>query len=80
MKNIGIICPEISGHLNPMTTLGRELHRRGHRVAVIASVEAERKATSAGLGFLPIALETRPALCASSTMAIRPSRLTVRES
>lgn len=25
VRHIGLICPEISGHLNPMTTLGREL-------------------------------------------------------
>ncbi|MGB8853341.1 MAG: glycosyltransferase [Pirellulales bacterium] len=32
--HIGLNCPELSGHLNPMTTLGRELVRRGHRVTV----------------------------------------------
>ena len=32
MAIIGTICPRILGHLNPMTTLCRELQRRGHRV------------------------------------------------
>src|ERR1051325_3637897 len=32
MAVIGTICPRIPGHLNPMTTLCRELQRRGHRV------------------------------------------------
>ena len=32
MAIIGTICPRIPGHLNPMTTLCRELQRRGHRV------------------------------------------------
>src|SRR3954469_13413180 len=32
MATIGTICPRIPGHLNPMTTLCRELQRRGHRV------------------------------------------------
>src|SRR5688572_1259375 len=32
MAIIGTICPRIPGHLNPQTTLCRELQRRGHRV------------------------------------------------
>src|SRR3569623_1702875 len=32
MAIIGTICPNLSGHLNPLTTLCRELQRRGHRV------------------------------------------------
>lgn len=31
MTHFGIICPTSPGHLNPMTALGRELKRRGHR-------------------------------------------------
>jgi UDP:flavonoid glycosyltransferase YjiC (YdhE family) len=49
--NLGLICPELTGHLNPMTTLGRELQRRGHRVTVIARLDGRRKAEAAGLGF-----------------------------
>jgi len=54
MPHLGMICPELSGHLNPMTTLGRELQRRGHRVTVVARPDARRKAEAAGLGFAPI--------------------------
>ena len=54
MSHLGLICPELSGHLNPMTTLGRELQRRGHRVTVVARPDARRKAESAGLGFAVI--------------------------
>jgi zeaxanthin glucosyltransferase len=32
MAIIGTICPNLPGHLNPLTTLCRELQRRGHRV------------------------------------------------
>jgi zeaxanthin glucosyltransferase len=32
MAIIGTICPRVPGHLNPLTTLCRELQRRGHRV------------------------------------------------
>lgn len=52
--HIGLACPELSGHLNPMTTLGRELVRRGHRVTVVARPDGEAKAMAAGLGFAAI--------------------------
>src|SRR3954463_6063069 len=32
MAIIGAICPNLPGHLNPLTTLCSELQRRGHRV------------------------------------------------
>jgi MGT family glycosyltransferase len=43
-----------------MTTLGRELKRRGHRVTVVARPDARRKAEAAGLGFAAIAAEEYP--------------------
>ena len=52
--HIGLTCPELSGHLNPMTTLGRELVRRGHRVTIVARPDGEAKAVAAGLGFAAI--------------------------
>jgi MGT family glycosyltransferase len=52
--HIGLACPELSGHMNPMTTLGRELVRRGHRVTVVARPDGEAKAVAAGLGFAAI--------------------------
>ena len=52
--HIALACPELSGHLNPMTTLGRELVRRGHRVTVAARPDGEAKAVAAGLGFAAI--------------------------
>jgi MGT family glycosyltransferase len=52
--HIGLACPELSGHLNPMTTLGRELMRRGHRVTLVARPDGESKAVAAGLGFAAI--------------------------
>ncbi len=48
---IGLICPEVPGHLNPLTTLGRELQRRGHRVSVIGSKMAQPITERAGLAF-----------------------------
>ena len=52
--HIGLACPELSGHLNPMTTLGRELVQRGHRVTLVARPDGEAKAVGAGLGFAAI--------------------------
>jgi MGT family glycosyltransferase len=52
--HIGLNCPELSGHLNPMATLGRELVRRGHRVTVVARPDGQAKAAAAGLGFAAI--------------------------
>jgi zeaxanthin glucosyltransferase len=54
MAHIGLICPELSGHLNPMTTLGRELQRRGHQVTVVARADGHAKTQQAGLGFVVI--------------------------
>jgi len=60
MTHFGIICLAATGHLNPMTTLGYELHRRGHRVTVVGILDAELKANSAGLEFRAIALSQCP--------------------
>ena len=54
MAHLGLICPELTGHLNPMTTLGRELQRRGHHVTVVARADVRAKAQQAGLGFVVI--------------------------
>ncbi len=54
VRHIGLICPEISGHLNPMTTLGRELKRRGYRVSLIGILDGQAKAEAAGLEFIAI--------------------------
>ncbi len=60
MTHFGIICPAATGHLNPMTTLGYELQRRGHRVTVVGILDAEKKVNLAGLEFRAIALSESP--------------------
>jgi len=52
--HIALVCPDLHGHLNPMTTLGGELARRGHRVRLISSPMGKAAADRAGLGFLPV--------------------------
>ena len=44
---LGFICPNLPGHLNPMTTLARHLQARGHDVVFLYSKEAN------GLPFVP---------------------------
>jgi zeaxanthin glucosyltransferase len=60
MAHIGLICVPATGHLNPMTTLGYELKKRGHQVTVINVLDAQEKAETAGLGFKAYAQQTRP--------------------
>lgn len=54
MTHFGLLCPAASGHLNPMTTLGHELRRRGHGVTLFCIVDGEAKAVAAGLNFVPL--------------------------
>ena len=44
---IGFICPNLPGHLNPMTALARHLQARNHEVVFLYSTEAN------GLPFVP---------------------------
>ncbi len=69
MAHFGLICPELSGHLNPMTTLGRELKRRGHRVTLIGRPDAQKKTESAGLGFAVVGEKEFPAGSLAQTTA-----------
>ena len=48
MAIIGTICPRLSGHLNPQTTLCHELQRRGHRVIFYQAPMAAEKIRSRG--------------------------------
>lgn len=55
--HIALVCPELHGHLNPMTTLGMALSRRGHRVTVFSTPNAEGKVGRCGLGFRPVGVK-----------------------
>lgn len=61
MTHFGITCPTANGHLNPMTALGRELQRRGHRVTVFGILDAEPNVSAAGLEFWAISESEFPA-------------------
>lgn len=60
MTHFGILCPMTDGHMNPMTTLGRELQRRGHRVTLFGFLDAQAKTVAAGLEFWAIAKSEYP--------------------
>jgi zeaxanthin glucosyltransferase len=66
MTHFGIICPALTGHLNPMTTLGHELQRRGHRVTLFGILDARSSTLAAGLEFWAIGEADFPAGASSS--------------
>ncbi|MBF9134860.1 glycosyltransferase [Plantactinospora sp. S1510] len=53
MSRIGLVCPDYTGHLSPMSTLGRELLRRGHQVTLFSLPDAGPKPYVAGFEFVP---------------------------
>jgi UDP:flavonoid glycosyltransferase YjiC (YdhE family) len=67
-----------------MTTLGRELVRRGHRVTVVARPDGQAKAAAAGLGFaaigtleFPVGSIAAQAVTLGGMSAVRALRYTV---
>ncbi len=77
--------PSWVGHLNPMTTLGRELQRRGHRVTVLSFPESAERAQRAGLdlrrigtGPFPLGEWERRTRILSRASGFSASRITIR--
>ena len=54
MTNIGVICPILAGHLNPMIAISKELRNRGHKVTFFQIPDAEVKILGSGLEFCSI--------------------------
>lgn len=52
--HIALICPDLHGHLNPLTNLGAELVRRGHQITLVATPGSRSRAEAAGFGFMAI--------------------------
>src|SRR5580765_8022908 len=48
MAHFGVICPALSGHLNPQTALARELMARGHRVSFYQQPYSQARLESTG--------------------------------
>jgi len=51
MATLGITCPPLPGHLNPMLVMGAELQARGHRVVVLNVADAGDRVRAKGLEF-----------------------------
>ncbi|WP_341525303.1 glycosyltransferase [Nostoc sp. UHCC 0302] len=61
MTHFGVLCLASAGHLNPMTTLARELQQRGHRVTLFGVPDVRPQALIAGIEFWPIGESEFPA-------------------
>ena len=60
MSHIGMFTPASPGHMNPMSCLGRELLRRGHRVTYFQLRDCEQDVLRNGLDYAPIAEKDFP--------------------
>jgi zeaxanthin glucosyltransferase len=60
MSHIGMFTPASPGHMNPMSCLGRELLRRGHRVTYFQLRDCEPDVLRNGLEYAPIAEKDFP--------------------
>ena len=58
---IGFVSVAVSGHLNPMTALGRKLKSRGHKAVFIGVPDAEPAVRAAKLDFVPFCEKEYPA-------------------
>jgi len=59
---IGFISPFVPGHLNPMTTLARQLQARSHDVVYISPPELEPVIRAYGLPFVPFGGKESPSV------------------
>jgi hypothetical protein len=57
---IGFLSMPLTGHLHPMTALGRKMQARGHEVTFFGLPDAARIVHSAGLDFVPFGEEEYP--------------------
>jgi len=60
MSYFCLLTSAYSGHLNPMTVLGRELRRRGHRTVVVTPLDGKEQVLRSELEFLPLATTEFP--------------------
>jgi zeaxanthin glucosyltransferase len=60
MPHFGIVCPPVTGHVNPLAAVGRALIRRGHRVTFFHVPDMGATARAQGLEFSGIGLPDYP--------------------
>jgi len=61
LTHFGIICPPVSGHVNPFLALAHELQERGHRVTFFQIPDVEAEVRAEGIGFCSIGTQDHPA-------------------
>src|ERR1700733_11401307 len=57
---IGFLSMPLTGHLHPMTALGRKMQTRGHEVTFFGLPDAARIVQNAGLDFVPFGEKEYP--------------------
>jgi zeaxanthin glucosyltransferase len=57
---IAFVAPAVAGHLNPMTTLARQMKARDHDIVFSSFLDAEGFATAANLPFVPLCAKEYP--------------------
>jgi zeaxanthin glucosyltransferase len=57
---IGFLSMPLTGHLHPMTALGRKVQARGHEITFFGLPDAARIVHSAGLDFAPFGVDEYP--------------------
>src|SRR5258708_3635457 len=60
MIHFGIVCPPITGHVNPLAALGRTLIGRSHRVTLLHVQDMESRALAEGLEFAALGCRDHP--------------------
>lgn len=69
MAHFGLICPPVSGHVDPFAALGRNLMLRGHRATMFQVSDLEAKAQSEGLNFCSLGRDHFPPGTLAQTVA-----------
>ena len=60
MARLGAFCFPGTGHINPMTTLARQLEQRGHKVIIFGIADTEARVRAAGIEFHLIGAQDYP--------------------
>jgi zeaxanthin glucosyltransferase len=60
MAHVGVLCPGVPGHINPLACLARELQKRGHKVTAFQPPEAEAAVSRSGLAHWSVGARVFP--------------------
>ena len=60
MSHFGLVCPPGTSHVTGLTTIARELCRRGHRATIFNIADVEGLAQKEGMAFHPLGAKDHP--------------------